>query len=122
MLYETVPQAAEFAAMVLCGVGMGLVGLLFRGLRRLMQAGFRLSLLCDLLMGTVWAALACAALTVICWGQARLFHFFAMICGMLLLRGAVSGATCSRIGNCAARIRKTARRLLSRPVLRWLLR
>lgn len=122
MLYETVPQAAEFAAMVACGVAMGLVGALFRGIRRLMQAGFCLSLACDVLMGLVWAATACAALTLVCRGQARLFHFFAMVCGMLLFRGVTACSWPDRVCRCAARIKKLSRKLPRYGIARRLLR
>jgi hypothetical protein len=108
MLYYTLPQAGEFAAMLLAGVLLGGIMLLFSWLRRLMRAGFFISLACDLLMGLLWAGVVCLALTIACRGRARAFHFAGMALGGALFLAAASpltraaGRTAARWGRRAA--------------------
>lgn len=108
MLYYTLPQAGEFAAMLLSGVAAGMIALAFSWLRRLMRAGFFISLLCDLLMGLLWALVVSASLVAACRGRARAYHFVGMALGCALFLAAVSplaravGRALSRAARAAA--------------------
>lgn len=90
MLYYTLSQGWEFAAMTAAGAAMAAAAPGFAAARRLLRAGIFGSLLCDCLMGVVWAAIACFALVFTCRGQARAYHFLAMLCGAMLFSAAVS--------------------------------
>lgn len=76
--------------MVLAGIAIGIIALVFSWLRKLMRAGFFISFACDVLMGLIWAIIACLALVVVCRGRARVFHYGAMILGCALFLAAVS--------------------------------
>lgn len=109
MLYYTMPQAWEFAAMLLAGAFMGVISLGFTWLRRLMRAGVLLCLACDLFMGLSWAIVACLALTFACLGRIRFFHVLGMALGAFLFLAAASpfaraiGLKCARLARAAAR-------------------
>ena len=90
-LYQTLSQGREFLAMTAAGAVMAAAALAFSGVRRLIRAGIPGSLACDCLLGALWAAAACLALTVVCRGRARAFHFLAMLCGGALFTAAVPG-------------------------------
>ncbi|MGI6239860.1 MAG: spore cortex biosynthesis protein YabQ [Christensenellales bacterium] len=122
MLYDTLPQAIEFAAMLLAGAAMGAAALALSYVRRLMRAGLILSFVCDLFLGVLWAILACAALTIACRGRARVYHFAGMALGGALLYAALSPilrAFARFIGTCGA---KAARRMGTWRVVRVLLK
>lgn len=111
MLYETLSQGWEFAAMALAGVIMGAAALVFCGIRRLMCVGKWGCLACDCVMGAVWAGIGCAALFMACRGAARMFHFLAMASGAALFCGLVSpaarlsgGKICRAAGRIAGKI------------------
>ena len=110
MLYYTISQGWEFTAMVLAGAVMGGVAVLFGAARGLMCVGRWGCLICDCLMGMVWALVACVALVATCRGQARAYHFLAMAAGAALFMGAVSPAA-RGISRSAGRV---MRRLYSR--------
>ncbi len=111
MLYYTLPQAGEFAAMLLAGVAVGMIALAFSWLRKLMRAGFFISLACDLLMGLLWAMVVCVSLVVACRGRARAFHFTGMALGCALFLAAVSPLA-RAAGRVFARAARTAARNL----------
>ncbi len=122
MLYYTLPQAGEFAAMLLAGVAVGMIALAFSWLRRLMRAGFFISLACDLLMGLLWAIVVCVSLVVACRGRARAFHFIGMALGCALFLAAVSPLA-RAVGRGMGRIfRAVGRQLMKNGFVRALLR
>jgi hypothetical protein len=92
MLYYTLSQGWEFAAMAAAGAVMGSAALVFSALRHVMCVGKWGCLICDCLMGLVWAAVACFALVAACRGDARAYHFLAMAAGAALFMAAVSPA------------------------------
>lgn len=107
MLYYTISQGWEFAAMALCGAAMGAAALLFGGARRVMCVRLWGCLLCDALMGLVWAAIAAVALVAAARGQARAYHFLAMALGGALFMISVSPAAravASHLGRAALHI------------------
>ena len=121
MLYYTLPQAGEFAAMLLAGAAVGMIALAFSWLRHLMRAGFFISLSCDVLMGLIWAIVVCAALVTACRGRARAYHFIGMALGCALFLAAMSPLT-RAVGRALARAaRAAARRLMKNRVARAVL-
>ncbi len=117
MLYYTLSQGWEFAAMAAAGAAMGAVALAFSALRHVMCVGIWGCLVCDCLMGLAWAAVACPALVAACRGDARAYHFLAMIAGAALFSAAVSPparAAAARMRRCfgALRARLAASRLV----------
>ena len=108
--------------MLLAGAAVGLVTLAFSWLRRLMRAGFLISLACDVLMGLLWAILVCASLVVACRGRARAFHFLGMALGCALFLAAVSPLA-RAIGRGVGRAARTCvRRLSTNRLIRAILR
>lgn len=76
--------------MALCGMLLAGVSLAFALLRRLMAAGKALSLICDGLMGVIWAALFCGFLMGVSGGRCREYHLLATALGATLARGALA--------------------------------
>ena len=122
MLYETLGQGREFAAMVGAGAAMGAVSAGFAGLRRLMQAGKWLSLACDCAMGLVWGAEAAGALFMACRGEARAYHFLAMAAGGFMFMAGISPAARGFFGKCGRMVRKMAEKMGWNRVLRAIFR
>jgi len=94
MLYSTSSQALQLPLMILTGMLIGGVSLVFRGIRRLICAGIWLSLICDILMGAVWAVIFCAGITVADSGRLRLFHVLAAAAGAAMFNAAFSAPVC----------------------------
>ncbi len=74
MLYATASQALQVPLMILTGMLIGAVSLGFHAVRQLLCAGFWLSLICDIIMGLLWAVVFCAGVTIADSGRLRLFH------------------------------------------------
>lgn len=81
MLFSTIGQGWEFLLMLAAGAAIGLWYGLLAAVRRLLAAGFWLSLAADLAFGAGAAALFCAALTVADYGRFRLFAVLAALLG-----------------------------------------
>lgn len=122
MLYETLSQGKEFAAMMAVGVVMGAAALAFRGLRRIMCMGKWGCLACDCIMGIVWAGIACLSLFMACRGAARAFHFLAMLSGGLLFQGLVSPAACRFAGRIFEGARRMGRKIVKNRIFRAVFR
>lgn len=84
MLFSTIHQGLLFLWMMAAGVGIGAWYALTLGLRRLIRAGFWLTLACDLLFGAGCAVILCAALVVGNYGALRPFELLGAACGALL--------------------------------------
>ena len=84
MLFATVGQGARFVWMMAAGAVVGVWYLITALLRRFIQAGFWLTLACDLLFGLGAAAILIAALIVSGYGQARPFELLGALLGALL--------------------------------------
>ena len=84
MLFATVGQGARFIWMLAAGAVIGAWYMLTALLRRFIQAGFWLSLACDLLFGAGAAVILIAALIAGSYGQARPFDILGAICGAIL--------------------------------------
>lgn len=82
MLFATAGQGALAVWMMAAGACMGLVYLLMAGLRRLIQAGFALTLCCDLAYGALCALVFIAFLVRGNYGRVRLFEILAAALGM----------------------------------------
>lgn len=120
MLYETLSQGSEFAAMAGAGVLMGLIALIFAAARRLTRAGIAGAAILDILMGGCWALIACVSLTLACRGRARAYHFAAMAAGAYLLM-AVSVAPLKRVWRFVGRLSAAfALKITASPVGIWL--
>ena len=89
MLFSTVGQGWEFLWMMAAGALIGAWYALLAGLRRLLAAGFWLSLLADLAFGAGAAALFCAALVAANYGRPRLYAVLGALAGFMLFAGGV---------------------------------
>ena len=114
MLFATIHQGLLFLWMMAAGVLIGLWYALTLGLRKLIQAGFWLTLFCDLLFGAGCAVILCAFLVAGNYGALRPFELLGAICGALLCVCAVLpplralGRWMARLGRAAAaRLRKS---------------
>ena len=84
MLFATIHQGLLFLWMMAAGVLIGLWYALTLGLRRLIRAGFWLTLSCYLLFGAVCAVILCAFLVAGNYGALRPFELLGAVCGALL--------------------------------------
>lgn len=89
MLFSTMHQGLLFLWMAAAGALVFLWYLLLRGLRRLVQAGFALSLGCDLLFGAGAAVILLFFLVSGCCGALRPFALLAAALGFGLCAVAV---------------------------------
>ena len=89
MLFATVGQGARFVWMLAAGAAVGLWYMLTALLRRFIQAGFWLTLACDLLFGVGAAVILIAALIAGSYGQARPFDILGSAIGALLFGSAI---------------------------------
>lgn len=100
MLFATAGQFPLFLWMVGAGVAVGALYSLCAGLRRLLSAGFWLTLAADAFFGLAAALTLIAALLLGCDGRLRLFELLGAVVGFCLywagfaplLRSAVLGA------------------------------
>ena len=84
MLFATVGQGARFVWMLAAGAVIGAWYMLTALLRRFIQAGFWLTLACDLLFGAGAAVILIAALIAGSYGQARPFDILGAAIGAML--------------------------------------
>ena len=84
MLFATVGQGARFIWMLAAGAVIGVWYMLTVLLRRFIQAGFWLTLACDLLFGAGAAVILIAALIAGSYGQVRPFDILAAALGAML--------------------------------------
>ena len=84
MLFATVGQGARFIWMLAAGAAVGAWYLATALLRRFIQAGFWLTLACDLLFGAGAAVILIAALIAGSYGQARPFDILGAVLGAIL--------------------------------------
>ena len=89
MLFATVGQGARFIWMIAAGAAVGLWYMLTALLRRFIQAGFWLTLACDLLFGVGAAVILIAALITGSYGQTRPFDILGAAIGALLFGFAI---------------------------------
>ena len=84
MLFSTVGQGWVFLWMVAAGAVIAVWYALLAGLRRLLSAGFWLSLAADLAFGIGAAAIFCGALVAADYGRLRLFPVGGALLGFAL--------------------------------------
>lgn len=84
MLFSTVGQGALFIWMMAAGALMGIWYVLLAGVRRILQAGFWLTLCCDLAFGAGCAAIFILFLVSGNYGRIRLFAILAVLLGLWL--------------------------------------
>lgn len=92
MLFATAGQGALFLWMMTSGVAIGLWYTLLAALRHFIQAGFWLTLLCDLLLGVGAAAIWIFFLVSGNYGRVRLFEALSALLGTLIFALAASPA------------------------------
>ena len=90
MLFSTVGQGALFIWMMLCGVVIGAWYGVTALLRRVLQAGFLLSLACDLLFGLGGTAILLGFMIMGNYGQVRLFSILGAALGFGLFMFALA--------------------------------
>ena len=118
MLYSTHSQALQLPLILLTGMLMGAVSLLFRGVRRLICAGFWLSLVCDILMGILWGGVFCAGVVIADNGRLRLFHIIAALCGAALFHVAFAIPAAGLTSHIALFLERACRYLSKNRLLR----
>ena len=91
MLFSTIGQGWVFLWMMAAGALIGAWYALLAFLRRLLAAGFWLSLAADLAFGAGAAVIFCAALVAADYGRARLYGVLAALAGFALFALAAFG-------------------------------
>ena len=86
MLFATISQPAVFLWMMLCGGIIALWYELMAAVRRLTEAGFFLSLLCDLIFGLGCAAILIAGLVTGDYGRVRLYSILGAVLGGIITK------------------------------------
>ncbi len=84
MLFATVGQGALFVWMVVAGIAVGIWYGITALLRRILQAGFWLTLACDLLFGIGSAVILLCFMVAGNYGQVRLFSILGAALGFFL--------------------------------------
>ena len=110
MLFATVGQGARFIWMLAAGAVIGAWYMLTALLRRFLQAGFWLTLACDLLFGVGAAVILCAALIAGSYGQARPFDILGAAIGALLFGAGIL----TPVWSLLRKIRRKARQILAK--------
>ena len=112
MLFSTIHQGLLFLWMMAAGVCVGLWYALILGLRRLISAGFWLTLCCDLLFGAGCAVILCAFLMAGNYGALRPFELLGAVCGAVICICAVLPPL-RYLGNWLAKLRSSLMKRLS---------
>ena len=86
MLFSTIGQVYVFLWMIGAGLLVGLLYSLCTGLRRLLCAGFWLTLLIDVLFGLGSGLILAAALVAGDYGRVRLYSLLGSCIGLFLFR------------------------------------
>ena len=107
MLFSTVGQGWVFLWMVAAGALIGAWYALLAVLRRLLSAGFWLSLAADLVFGAGAAVLFCAALVAADDGRVRLYGVIGALVGFALFAAGTFGPA----RRSAAGLSRAARRI-----------
>ena len=94
MLFATVGQGALFVWMMLCGIVIGIWYALTALLRRILQAGFWLTLFCDLTFGAGCAAILLGFMVLGNYGQFRLYMLLGAALGLALFAFALAPSLC----------------------------
>ena len=94
MLFATVGQGALFVWMMLCGVVIGIWYAMMALLRRILQAGFWLTLFCDLAFGAGCAAILLGFMVLGNYGQFRLYMLLGAAAGLALFSFALASPLC----------------------------
>ena len=86
MLFDTISQPLIFIWMMVCGGIIALWYSLMGLVRRLTEAGFFLSLLCDLIFGLGCAAILIAGLVTADYGRVRLYSLLGVLLGAIMTK------------------------------------
>ena len=105
MLFSTVGQGWVFLWMMGAGAAIGAWYALLAALRRLLRAGFWLSLLADVAFGVGAAAIFCAALVAADYGRVRLFSVAGTLAGFALCAAGLFSPAQRLAGALAGRFR-----------------
>jgi spore cortex biosynthesis protein YabQ len=89
MLFSTIGQFPVFLWMIAAGFIIGIWYALLAALRKLLQAGFWLSLACDLAFGAGAAAIFLAFLITANYGKFRFFTLLGVLIGIILFAGCI---------------------------------
>ena len=122
MLYTTAYQAYEVPVMLLAGMAMAAAGLFFRLVRHVICAGTALSLICDIMMGAIWAGIFLAGLTATNRGSLRLYHILSAAAGAMLFQAAIGIPAVKLCRKGCEKARKVCRFICDSKVGRFLLR
>ena len=105
MLFATVGQGARFVWMTAAGAAVGAWYLATALLRRFIQAGFWLTLACDLLFGAGAAVILIAALIAGSYGQVRPFDLLGALLGALLFAAGLASPLWALLRHMRAKLR-----------------
>ncbi len=111
MLFATAGQGWVFVWMIGAGALIGAWYALLAGVRRLLSAGFWLSLMADVAFGAGAAAIFCAALVAADWGRLRLYAVLGTLVGFALFAAACFTPARAVVGRLAGRMRHFCGRL-----------
>ena len=106
MLFSTIGQSCVFLWMTGAGLLIGALYVLCAGLRRLLSAGFWLTLLTDMLFG------ACAGLTIVAalvtgsYGSLRLYQLLGVALGIVLFELGVAPLLRSAVNALSRAVRR----------------
>ena len=99
MLFSTISQPLVFVWMMFCGGVIALWYALMAAVRHLTEAGFFLSLICDLIFGLGCAVILIGGLIIADYGRLRFYSLLGALCGAIMtgiglispLRGILTG-------------------------------
>lgn len=122
MLFATMRQGQLFLWMMAAGVIIGLWLGAVSILRRIIRAGFWLTLACDLLFGLGAAVILCGALIWGNWGQMRPFALLGTCIGVLAAVYGVTHPLEQLLIRAGTGIKGMLRRLAEKPLVKFLLK
>lgn len=86
MLFDTIVQPLIFVWMMVCGGIIALWYALMELVRKLTEAGFFLSLVCDLIFGLGCAAILIAGLVAADYGRVRFYSLLGAVLGAIVTK------------------------------------
>ncbi len=110
MLFSTIGQIYVFLWMIGAGLLTGALYALCAGLRRLLGAGFWLTLAIDALFGLGAALILIAASVIACYGQLRLYELLGVALGAVLFQLGVEPPVRRLLGALARAVKRMFRR------------
>lgn len=99
MLFSTISQPLIFLWMMFCGGVIALWYALTALIRRITQAGFWISLMCDLVFGIGCAVIFILGLVIADYGRLRLYSVLGAVLGAIMTKFALITPLCCVFGR-----------------------